>query len=140
MARTPGQSRCSCIKKCVDNSAFRRGITGASRNGFRQDALYALQIGNLGLNIAQMILGDNLNFGACPGLVIDQPKQPANFLKREAKIAGSHDEFQPFDMSIVIASIAFHAARRVWHNADLFVVADGFQVTACDPRELPPPN
>lgn len=72
------------IEQRVDHRAFWGSIAGASRNSVRQDALDALQIGNLGLNVSQMIFGDDLHLGACPGSVIDQPKQPANLFERKA--------------------------------------------------------
>lgn len=48
----------------------------------------------------------------------------------KAQLAGPADERQPLQMIRGIASIARGRARRVGHQADLFVKADGLQVHA----------
>lgn len=102
--------------------------------------LDALQVRDLGSNVSQMIFRDDLNLGAGPGLLIDQPEQPANLFERKTEISGPHDEFQPSDMGVIVAAIAFRAARRVRHDADLFVIADGFKIAARCSCQITPPN
>ena len=87
-----------------------------------------------------MIFRDDLNLGTGPGLFIDQPKQSANLFEREAEITRPHDEFQPSNMGIIVASVALRIARRVRHNPDLFVIANGFEVAARCAGQIAPPN
>jgi len=119
-----------CFKQGVDNRAFWGGVTCASGNGLRQDTFNPREIGDFRLHIFKMRLGNDLNLSAGLGSVIDQSEQPAYFFQREAKIAGPHNELQPSDMSIVIASISFCGAVRVRHDTDRLVVSDGFKIAA----------
>jgi hypothetical protein len=124
----------------VNDGAFRGGIAGAPGDGFRQDVFDPLKVRDLRPNVSQMVLGDRLNLGAGLRPVIDQPQQPANFFQRKAEITGPHDEFQPSDMDIILASVAFCSARRVRHDAGRLVISDGFKVAACGTREIDPPK
>lgn len=74
-------------KKRVDHRAFGYGITGASRDSFRQDPLNALKIGDLCLNLLKVCLGNGLDLSARLGSVVHQSEQPSNFFQREPEIA-----------------------------------------------------
>ena len=121
------------FEKCVNHRTFWCGVACTSSDGFRQDTFDPREIGYFRLHIFKMRLSNGLDLSAGLRPVIDQPEQPANFFQGETEIAGPHDELQPFDMNIIIASIPFCGARWVGHDTDRLVVADGFEIAARGP-------
>ena len=83
-----------------------------------------------------MPFGPFLDFGA--GLVpaVDEVEQPPDLFDGKAKRAGSQDKAKPQDVGGVINPVAGGRPRRIWHQADLFIVEDGFQITARPPRQF----
>jgi len=97
--------RCLNFEEGANDGAFGGGIVGAPGDRLRKSTFDPREVSDFRPHVFQMVLGYGLNFGAGLRPVIDQSQQPANFFQSEAKIAGTHNEFQPFDMGIIIASV-----------------------------------
>ena len=87
-----------------------------------------------------MRICQTLHLAAGLGPAIDQCEQIANLVEREPQLARAHDEAQTRDMSVIVDAIIFAGARRLGHDADVLVVADGLEVAAGQLGEISAPE
>lgn len=86
-----------------------------------------------------MCIRKNLHLAAGLGPTIDQREQIADFVQREPELARSHDEAQAPNMALVIGTIVLRRSRRLRHDADVLVIANGLEVASGQLGEISAP-
>lgn len=125
----------SCGQRVKDRT-FRHVVTRALGNNRGEDRLDALKVGNLGAHFGQMRRCPMLYLGAGLALAVDEMEQATDLVNAEAKLARPQDEAQATNVGLVIEPITADAARRITQKANLLIVADGLQMTACQVGQL----
>lgn len=113
------------IAKHLDNPAIGNPSARALVNHTFQLGLQRRQSCQSAFDFGQLRPG----YGICGGAglvgVVQETKEVANRLDREAQIACMPDEGQPFDSLAIVEPLMSRAALGLWQEADLLVVADG---------------
>lgn len=118
------------LRQRIDDGAFGYVVSGTLRHGGRQDVFDAFEIRDLGADRGEMRFRKHLHLAAGLGPAIDQCEQIANLVEREPELARAHDEAQACDMPVIVDAIIFAGARRLGHDADVLVIANGLEVAS----------
>ena len=101
-----------------------------TRNGTRQQTLQFLEVAYFCPNVVEVVRGDFANPTAGRFLRSAEPKQGADLVKREAKLARPPYENENAKVGPAIHATAACGARRRNQHLDPLVVADGFDFDA----------
>lgn len=77
-----------------------------------QDTFEALEIGNLPLDVGDVLFGEHFHARTSEVVAAHEAKQFADFIEREAKLAATPDEGQTLQVDSIIDPLATCGARR----------------------------
>src|SRR6056297_705166 len=99
-------------------------VARAGLDQMRQRGAHRAKLGQLGIDLFQMRLGDAPDVGACPPFVLVEREQPAAILDREAQGSRAAKEPELVHVALAEPAIAVRAAQGR-DKTDLLVIADG---------------
>src|SRR3546814_3884599 len=94
-------------------------------------------LGDLSVNLTQMLCCDPVDRGAIATAVVRKVQQRADALDRKAKIARAANERQSRKMVLAIVAIIRFCSRRRGQQASLFIIADRFNLRGRRPPQFP---
>src|SRR6056297_138564 len=99
-------------------------VARAGLDKMRQRGAHRAKLGQLGVDLFKVRLGDAPDIGACPPLVLVEREQSATILDGEAQRACPTQETQLVHIALAEPAISVLAALRA-DEADLLVITDG---------------
>jgi hypothetical protein len=114
----------------VDDRALRHvAVTASIGHGF-QDALDPPQIGDLPTHGGKVVHRHFIDLAAGICAAVDEVEQGADVVEAEAQFPAAPYEGEALHLFGVVGAMPALRARRLRHNADALVIADGLDVDA----------
>lgn len=99
---------------------------------------HAAKVSNLGSYFRQMRLCPFLDFRAGLAFTVNKVEQTANLVDAKSQFTAAQDKAKAPDVGLIIQAVSLGTARRLRHQAYVFVVADGLDVAAGSLGEFAP--
>jgi hypothetical protein len=121
------------IRKHLDHSAVGDFSALALNNHAFEFGFERAQSGNAAFDLSQLSAGDPV--GGVTGLpgIIGEAQEFADRVERETEFPAVADEGETLQVLRPVAPLVASGAQRLWHQANLLVIADGLHLTACAP-------
>lgn len=118
-----------------EDAALGHRATYAARDRVGQLAPQRVQVGDLAIDLGQMLARDRVHRDAAPVALACDAEQRTHLLQREAEVAYAANEAKPHDVVLAIGSVVALRACRRRNQPRAFVVADRFDLDAGKRRQ-----